>query len=85
MEFSSISASTDGRSIAPRFPRTLLTYPEAADFLRMKLPTLYSKVSRREIPHVRLSGRDVRFDVAELTAWLDARRVAVGAPVTLEQ
>lgn len=64
---------------------SLLTYGEAAAFLRMKLPTLYSKVSRREIPHVRLSGRDVRFDVAELSAWLDARRVRVAAPETAER
>ncbi|MCC6157445.1 MAG: helix-turn-helix domain-containing protein [Deltaproteobacteria bacterium] len=58
---------------------TLLTYSEACAILKMKLPTLYSKVSRREIPHVRLSGRDVRFDADELARWIDDRRVRVGA------
>ncbi len=56
----------------------LLSYLEAADFLNMKLATLYSKVSRKEIPHLRLSGRMVRFDPEKLQEWLEKRAVEVG-------
>jgi predicted DNA-binding transcriptional regulator AlpA len=55
----------------------LLSYPEAATFLDMALGSLYSKVSRKEIPHLRLSPRMVRFSRCELIAWIDARRVPV--------
>jgi excisionase family DNA binding protein len=34
----------------------LLTYAEAAKLLHVQVSTLYSKVSRREIPHLRLGG-----------------------------
>lgn len=53
----------------------LMTYREAATFLNIKLATLYSKVSRREIPHVRLSGRMVRFNPEALAKWLAERAV----------
>jgi hypothetical protein len=35
-------------------------------------------VSRRQIAHVRLSARVVRFDLADLNAMIAERRVAVG-------
>jgi excisionase family DNA binding protein len=53
----------------------LMRYPEAAEFLRMKMSSLYSAVSRKRIPHYRLSGRDVRFSRKTLTAWLLRREV----------
>ncbi len=55
-----------------------LTYEEAARFLNLKLETLYSMVSRREIPHIRLGRRFVRFSRADLLRWLDNRRVNAG-------
>ena len=55
----------------------LLTYKAAAAWLGLKPGTIYSMVSRREIPHVRLGKRLVRFSRAELDAWLRARSVAV--------
>ncbi len=39
-------------------------------------PTLYSLVHERRIPHVRLSGRLVRFRASELRSWLDSHAVA---------
>lgn len=57
--------------------KPLLTYQEAADLLGIKLATLYALVSKRAIPHIRVSGRIVRFDAAELRAWLEARSVPV--------
>lgn len=65
--------------------KNLLTYKETASFLAMKLPTLYSKVCRHEVPHVRLSGRCVRFDPDELQAWLDARRVPVANKIPIAE
>lgn len=56
----------------------LLDYEQAAAFLGVRRGTLYSWVSTKRIPHLRLSGRLVRFDRAELQRWLDQRRVAVG-------
>ena len=37
--------------------------------------TLGSMIARRQLPFVRISPRIVRFDEAELLAWLAARRV----------
>jgi len=56
-------------------PKELLDYESAAVYLRLKKSTLYAKVSRHEVPFIRLSGRLVRFDRAQLDAWLDQRSV----------
>lgn len=42
--------------------------------------TLYTKVSRGEIPHYRLGRRLVVFSVAELTDWMATRHRAVAEP-----
>ena len=52
-----------------------LTYEEAATLTGIAVPTLYSKVSRKEIPHVRLGPRLVRFPLDELEGWLRAHLV----------
>ncbi len=57
--------------------RKLLTYQQAAEFLNLPRGSLYSLVYLKKIPHVRLSPRVVRFDQAELDAWLEHRSVAV--------
>lgn len=54
-----------------------LTYAQAADFLSIPLGTLYSWVHQQRIPHIRISGRLVRFEKAELERWIDQQRVAV--------
>ena len=56
--------------------RNLLTYQEISKLLNIKIATLYSLVSRRRIPHIRLSGKMVRFDQEQIERWLDARRRA---------
>lgn len=53
-----------------------LDYREAADLLGLKVATLYSKVSRKEIPHIRLSPRLVRFERSALEAWIASCRVS---------
>lgn len=57
----------------------LLTYREVAGMIGVPLGTLYEKVARREIPHVRLGRRLVRFERSAIDAWLRDRRVP-GAP-----
>lgn len=51
-------------------------YPEAARLLGIPLGTLYSMVSRRQVPHIRLGPRLVVFSKDELETWIDARRVS---------
>lgn len=52
-----------------------LSYDALSEWLGIPKPTLYSKVSRKEIPHHRISRRLVRFRRAEIETWLQAREV----------
>ena len=54
-----------------------LNYQELAEKLGIAVPTLYSAVSRGQIPHVRFSGRLVRFDAEEIDRWIAEHRVPV--------
>ena len=56
-----------------------MNYKEASEYLGVKIGTLYSWVSLRRIPHVRLSGRMVRFNRDELDQWLADRRIEPSA------
>jgi excisionase family DNA binding protein len=62
----------------PMPPRRLLGYPEAAAYLGVAVGTLRSMVSRRQVAHVRITARVVRFDVADLDEMILARRVPAG-------
>lgn len=48
----------------------LMTVPEVADYLGYTEGTIYQKVSRGEIPFVKL-GRSVRFRRSEIDEWVD--------------
>jgi excisionase family DNA binding protein len=48
----------------------LLTAEEAAHHLGYSIGTLYNKVSRKEIPYVRLGNRTLRFRREALDAWM---------------
>jgi len=52
-------------------------YLQAAAHLGVKVGTLRSMVSRRQVPHIRLTARLVVFDLDVLDAWLRERAVAV--------
>jgi excisionase family DNA binding protein len=52
-----------------------LSYAEASHLLGVKTGTLYSWVSRRMIPFVRLSPRVVRFRRTDLEEWLSSKSV----------
>ncbi len=53
-----------------------LRYDGAASLTGLKIPTIQSMVCRKQIPHYRLGKRLVVFSKSELTAWMNARRVA---------
>lgn len=55
--------------------RRLVGYQAAADFLGIKVTTLYTHVFKKSVPHIRLNSRSVRFDLDELDRWLEARKV----------
>lgn len=51
----------------------LLSIAQAAKFLNLSVPTLYGKVSRKEIP-VNKQGKRLYFYKAELAEWIKAGR-----------
>lgn len=55
----------------------MMTYAEASVYLAIKVGTLRGLVCRKQIPHVRLGGRLVRFERDKLDAWVAAHAVPV--------
>lgn len=53
-----------------------INYREAANLLGVPLGTLYFWVSQRKIPYIRYGNRHVVFDVSEIEAWIESRRVS---------
>lgn len=51
----------------------LLTIGQASEFLKLSVPTLYTKVSRREIP-VNKRGKRLYFSRDELSTWIKSGR-----------
>ncbi|MCI4667827.1 MAG: helix-turn-helix domain-containing protein [Bacteroidia bacterium] len=51
----------------------LFDVKEAAEFLKMKVPTLYGLTSKREIPFFK-KGKRIYFKKDELLEWVDAGR-----------
>ncbi|RUA27363.1 MAG: DNA-binding protein [Bacteroidetes bacterium] len=54
-------------------PEQFLTIQEASDFLNLKVPTLYSKVSRNEIPYMKRAKR-LYFSKSELMEYIKEGR-----------
>jgi len=48
---------------------------EVANLLRVKVSSVYQWTSAGKLPFVRISRCKILIDVAELQAWLDARKV----------
>jgi excisionase family DNA binding protein len=53
----------------PQQLKEILTPDEAAKFLNIAKPTIYSRVSRGELPHYKRSGR-LYFDRSKLEAYI---------------
>ncbi|GGB64698.1 hypothetical protein GCM10007424_00750 [Flavobacterium suaedae] len=69
-----IEALLKGLNIEPHSEEELLTITEAAKFLNLSVATLYSKVSRNEIP-VCKKGKRLYFLKSELTAWIQSGKI----------
>lgn len=54
-------------------PEQFLTIQAAADLLRLSVPTIYSKVSKRELPFMK-RGKRLYFSRTELTDYLKEGR-----------
>ena len=64
-------------------PEQLLTIQEAAEFLSLTVPTIYSKVSKREIPCMKRSKR-LYFSRTELLDYLKHGRKKSNAEIEQE-
>jgi predicted DNA-binding transcriptional regulator AlpA len=81
-----MTAETGSAAIVAR----RIGYGDAARYLGISPGTLRSMVSRRQVPHIRISPRVVVFDIVQLDAWLAQRTVAVAtmepaAPVAADR
>jgi excisionase family DNA binding protein len=61
----------------------LLTIQEAADFLNLSVPTIYSKVSRGELP-VMKRGKKLHFSSTELMQYLKDGRKKTNSEIETE-
>jgi excisionase family DNA binding protein len=52
---------------------TLLTVPQAAEFLQRDRLTLYKAVKAKKFPVIRLGPASIRIDPVTLADWLDKR------------
>ncbi len=55
----------------------ILTYTEAADFLKSSPGSLRQKVMKREIPFIKF-GKSVRFDQQEIEDWVESKKIPAG-------
>jgi excisionase family DNA binding protein len=53
----------------------LISAREAAKILGIRISTLYSWTSKKAIPFISISRNMIKFDPAELQAWIEARRI----------
>lgn len=64
-------------------PEQLLTIQEAAEFLSLSVPTLYSKVSKGELP-VMKQGKRLYFSRTELMEYIKEGRKKTNAEIEAE-
>ena len=53
----------------------LMTPEQVCEMLKISKSTLYKKVSKRKIPHIKISNKILRFSKVEIERWLRARAV----------
>ena len=58
-------------------PSELWDYRQTAERLGVRVGTLYAWVHEKRIPHIRFSGKFVRFDPDEIEGWLVEKRVTL--------
>lgn len=64
----------NGKQQTQNQPEDLLTVQQAAKFLTLSKPTIYSKCSRNELPYMK-RGKRLYFSKTELAEYLKAGRV----------
>lgn len=66
-------------------PKTeqLLTIKQASDFLKLSVPTLYSKVSRNELPYMK-QGKRLYFSSTELMEYIKRGRKKTDSEIHAE-
>ncbi|WHF51852.1 helix-turn-helix domain-containing protein [Chryseobacterium gotjawalense] len=64
-------------------PEQFLTIQQAAAFLNLSVPTMYSKVSKRELPVMKRSKR-LYFSLTELTEYLRNGKKKTSAEIEAE-
>lgn len=52
----------------------LFSYVQAAEFLKVKIGTLYSLVATHRIPYVKIGPRFIRFEEEKLIEWVAEKR-----------
>lgn len=67
----------------PQQQERLLSIQEAATFLNLSIPTIYSKVSKRELPVIK-RGKRLYFSDTELLAYLKEGRKKTNAEIEAE-
>jgi excisionase family DNA binding protein len=69
-----------GRPKKPSNPITIksdyLDVNEVASFLKMSTSHVYTLTSSKKIPHIKLLGKKVLFDKAEILDWLKSKKVS---------
>jgi excisionase family DNA binding protein len=60
-------------------PRELLTDAQAAEYLAVQSRTLRLWRHTRQLPHIRISNRVLRYRKSDLDAWLARRFVTISA------
>lgn len=61
-------------------PATFLNAKQAAEFLQLSINTVYSKTSKKEIPHIK-RGKKLVFKRADLEEWLNEGKNATKAQI----
>ncbi len=54
-----------------------LTIKQASEYVNIKVKTLYSLSSNKQIPHYKI-GKMLRFSPSELDAWMQSKKVEAG-------
>jgi predicted DNA-binding transcriptional regulator AlpA len=62
---------------------TILDVRQAADFLKMKVATLYEKTSRKLIPHFK-RGNKLYFQLSEIQQWVRSGKVKTQGEIECE-
>jgi len=56
--------------------RRFVSITELSEYLNISRNTIYSWVSRKKIPHFKISGT-LRFDMQDIEMWLKEKKVEV--------